>query len=233
MDALHYIVDDVLQLRNVRCVRIAHGVQYLHEVPNIPRSIFMWWTNDIQNHFTLDADSYTSSLRTYDVVGTQWKETKETKYLQFLISSGTIDLSSAVEELQEDSVSDTSSRADASGGTHTTDPDGLSTIPEEVEGQFYSNPSQCPEWCDAEQWQQLEEQQQKIFQPLQDFEEFETNAIDDVRLEAAPRADLPTCDIDDKFAIYHTFGADSEEYGKLDIDDRKSKIVRRKSLRKM
>ena len=129
VSALHYIVDALLQLRYVQSLRIAHGVRYFSKVAHATRSLLMWWQDDVQDHHVLDADA-NGSFRTYDVVGEKWTETK---YLQFLTSSGNIDLSNAAEELQEDVTSDTSERADASGRTDTTDLDVLSTIPDEIE----------------------------------------------------------------------------------------------------
>ena len=79
-----------------------------------------------------DADT-SGNFRTYDIVGERWKESK---YLQFLASAEVILLSNTVDELQDDATSDISERADASGRTDTSDPDGLSTIPARVNVQI-------------------------------------------------------------------------------------------------
>ena len=104
---------------------------------------------------------------TRTIVGDAWKETK---YLQFLSSTEGIDLTNALEELQEiDAASDISGGAEAPGRTDVSDPDRPGTIEEQdeylVESRAtgipgsHDSPDTCPAWCDPDMWNTPEHQQ--------------------------------------------------------------------------
>ena len=172
LSALHFIVDAIVQLCNVQSVRAAHGVKYFGKASEVKRSILMWWQHDVEQYHLFEANQ-AGELSTKNIVGDDWRQAK---YLQFLSTTAEIDLSQAVEELQEiDSTSDVSGSgdADASGRTEASDPDRLSTIEEETDylaavdtgtPGVGSSGYDCPPWCDADMWDALERQQQCFLQ---------------------------------------------------------------------
>ena len=225
--ALHYIVEAVLQLRHVRTVRAAHGVKYFGKVHNVKSSVLMWWQDTIEQYSILETDT-AGDFGTRNVVGEGWRDAK---YLQFLSTTEGTDLTDAVEELNEQDTTSDITGPDASGRTDISDPDRLSTIQEESEYvstrtdrtevvDNLNNPVKslvCPDWCETDAWQQLEESQRVFMQEIHLESDKYPELIPVPPLQTAPRKDLPPVSID-THAVYQAFGADTEEYGKPDID---------------
>ena len=226
LSALHFIVDAILQLYNVQSVRAARGVKYFGKVARMKSSIIMWWHEEIEQYHIYEAEQADLVFTKY-VVGDDWKTAK---YLQFLSTTEGIDLAQALEECQDiDTTSNISGGADASGRTDLSDPDRLSTI-DEATGLFLAvvgdgipgtngTGSGCPPWCDADLWESLEHQQQCFLQHLHKHDDVVIEEVDPIPLEAAPRKSLPEVTIDDIYAVYHTFGADTSYYGAPETDE--------------
>jgi hypothetical protein len=227
VSAMHFVVDAILQLRNVQTVRAAHGVRYFGKVHNVKRSILMWWQQDIEQYHLIESDA-AGDFSTKSIVGDAWKNTK---YLQFLSTTEGIDLANAIEELQDiDATSDVSGGADASGRTDISDPDRLSTIDEEQDEYLAGNsaagtpggqtaPVICPAWCDADMWDTLERQQQTFLQHIHRHDEMSIEETRPIPIEAAPRNRLLSITVEDTYAIYNAFAADTSQYGNPDVDE--------------